>query len=201
MDLGVWGAMAGFACVTTVTPGPNNMMLMASGANFGLRRTLPHMLGVGLGLGAMVAVLGLGVDRLFALWPWLGRVMGFVALSYILWLAWRIAQAGAPKEGAARARPIRFIEACAFQWVNPKAWAMGLGALAAYGPGLGGAWAVALIFVAVSPASNLIWIAAGQGLSRALSDPRRLRLFNRAMALLLVATMLPVLFGGALSLP
>lgn len=132
-------ALIAFAFVTSVTPGPNNVMLMASGANFGLRRTLPHMLGVALGFGAMVALLGLGVDRLIAGSPRLAEAMKWISMAYMLWLAWKIAHASGPiRKGDVTARPMSFLAACAFQWVNPKAWMMGLGALSAYSAGAGG---------------------------------------------------------------
>ena len=189
-------ALIAFAFVTSVTPGPNNVMLMASGANFGLRRTLPHMLGVALGFGAMVALLGLGVDRLIAGSPMLAAAMKWISLAYMLWLAWKIAHASAPVgRGEVAARPMGFLAACAFQWVNPKAWMMGLGALSAYSAGAGGALMVAAIFTLVNLPSVAIWAAMGQGLRGVLQEPGRLRLFNRGMAVLLVASMLPVLSG------
>ena len=189
-------ALVAFAFVSSVTPGPNNVMLMASGANFGMRRTLPHMLGVALGFGAMVALLGLGVDRLITGAPRVAEAMKWISLAYMLWLAWKIANSAAPiGTGEAGARPMSFLAACAFQWINPKAWMMGLGALSAYSAGAGGALTVALIFTAVNLPSVAIWAAMGQGLRGVLQEPGRLLLFNRAMAVLLVVSMLPVLSG------
>ena len=189
-------ALVAFAFVTSVTPGPNNVMLMASGANFGLRRTLPHMLGVALGFGAMVALLGLGVDRLIAGSPRLAEAMKWISMGYMLWLAWKIAHASAPiGAGHAGARPMGFLAACAFQWINPKAWMMGLGALSAYSAGAGGALMVALIFTLVNLPSVAIWAAMGQGLRGVLQEPGRLMLFNRVMAVLLVVSMAPVVIG------
>ena len=189
-------ALLSFAFVTSVTPGPNNVMLMASGANFGLRRTLPHMLGVALGFGAMVALLGLGVDRLIAGSPRLAMAMKWVSMAYMLWLAWRIAHASGPiGKGDVAARPMSFLAACAFQWVNPKAWMMGLGALSAYSAGAGGALMVALIFTLVNLPSVAIWAAMGQGLRGVLERPTRLIWFNRVMAVLLVVSMAPAVIG------
>lgn len=186
-------ALAGFAFVTSATPGPNNMMLMASGANFGLRRTLPHMLGVSLGFGVMVVLLGLGVDRLIATTPGLAQALKWLSLIYMLWLAWKIASAGGPATQRAGARPLTFLQAAAFQWVNPKAWAMALGALSAYAAGVGGALVVGAVFVMVNLPTVSIWAAMGQGLRSLLATPVRLRLFNVTMALLLIASMLPVI--------
>lgn len=186
-------ALAGFAFVTSVTPGPNNMMLLASGANFGVRRTVPHMLGISLGFGVMVMILGLGVDRLIAASPALAQAMKWLSLGYMAWLAWKIANAGQPRSaGAGKGRPLTFLQAAAFQWVNPKAWAMGLGALSAYAAGAGGAVVVALVFALVNLPAVSIWAVLGQQMRSLLSTPARLRLFNVSMAVLLVATMLPV---------
>lgn len=194
-------AFAGFAAVTLFTPGPNNMMLMASGANFGLRRSLPHLLGVSLGFPAMVAVMGLGIDRLFHSYPALVPVLQLLSFAYMLYLAWKIAHAGRPGpagspkgDGAGGGRPFTFLQAAAFQWVNPKAWAMGLGALSVYAAGLGGSLWVVAIFALIGIPSAATWTAMGQGLRHWLAQGRRLVWFNRAMAVLLVVSMLPVLF-------
>ena len=186
-------ALCAFAFVTSVTPGPNNMMLMASGANFGLRRTVPHMLGVSLGFGGMVWVLGLGFDRVIAANPALSQALTWISMVYMLWLAWKIATAAPPDSVGTQGRPMTFLQAAAFQWVNPKAWAMALGALSAYAAGVGGALVVALIFALVNLPTVAIWAVAGQGLRGFLASPGRLRLFNAVMALLLIASMLPVL--------
>ncbi|MTH79528.1 LysE family translocator [Paracoccus aestuariivivens] len=188
-------ALVAFAFVTSVTPGPNNLMLMASGANFGLRRTMPHMLGVALGFGAMVAILGLGIDRIITANPVIAQVMKWVSLTYVLWLAWKIAKSAPPGSDVqiATSRPMGFLAACAFQWVNPKAWMMALGALSAYSAGVGGELIVALVFTMVNLPSVAVWAALGQGLRGFLQEPRRLQIFNLAMAGLLVLSILPVI--------
>ncbi|MDS9467787.1 LysE family translocator [Paracoccus sp. MBLB3053] len=187
-------ALIAFAFVTSITPGPNNLMLMASGANFGMRRSLPHLLGVAFGFGGMVALLGLGVDQIITKLPLLAQGLKWVSLTYVLWLAWKIAHAAPPAadDNGSAARPMSFGAACAFQWVNPKAWMMALGALSAYSVGAGGVMGVALIFTLVNLPSVAVWVAMGQGLRGFLADRRRLRFFNLTMALLLVASMLPV---------
>jgi len=189
-------ALVAFAFVTSVTPGPNNAMLMASGANFGLRRSLPHLLGVSLGLVVMALVLGAGLAQALAARPWAWDVLRLAAFGYVLWLAWKIAHAAAPGPGRATGKPLNFWQAAGFQWVNPKVWAMALGALSAYAPAgdMGGVAAVALIFGAVNLPSTGLWALAGRGLAGWLADPRRLRRFNHAMAGLLVLSMLPVLW-------
>lgn len=187
-------ALLGFAFVTSVTPGPNNMMLLASGVNFGLRRTVPHMLGISIGHAVMVFLVGLGVAGVFLAHPLVLTGLKIVAVVYMLWLAWKIARSGAPGEGRAAGRPMTFLQAAAFQWVNPKAWAMALGAVAAYvpEPSVGAYAAVAVVFAGVNLPSVAVWAAAGQGVRRWLDRPGRLRLFNWGMAALLVLSLWPV---------
>lgn len=187
-------ALLGFGIVTSVTPGPNNMMLLASGVNFGLRRTVPHMLGISLGHALMVFLVGLGIAGMFRAWPPALTLLKTGSVAYMLWLAWKIANSGAPGEGKARAEPLSFLQAAAFQWVNPKAWAMALGAVTAYvaTPSAAAYLLVAVIFMVVNFPSVMIWAAAGQGLRRWLEGPARLRAFNWTMAVLLVASLWPV---------
>lgn len=152
------------------------------------------MLGVALGFGAMVGMVGLGIDRIIAANPLIAQAMKWLSLAYVLWLAWKIAHAAAPGSEAARTgRPMGFLAACAFQWVNPKAWMMALGALSAYSAGVGGALSVAAVFTLVNLPSVAVWAAMGQGLRSFLHVPKRLRLFNWTMAALLVLSVLPVM--------
>jgi threonine/homoserine/homoserine lactone efflux protein len=187
-------ALLGFAFVTSVTPGPNNMMLLASGVNFGVRRTVPHMLGISLGHAVMVFLVGLGLAGIFTAWPPALTGLKAVSVAYMLWLAWKIAHAGAPGGGKGAARPMTFVQAAAFQWVNPKAWAMALGAVAAYvpEPSVGAYALVALIFAGVNLPSVSVWAGAGQAVRRWLDGPGRLRAFNWTMAALLVLSLWPV---------
>ncbi len=125
MDQTTLAALAAFALVSSITPGPNNMMLMASGANFGLRRTVPHALGVGIGFTLMIVLVGVGLMGLFDLFPVLNIALKVVSVVYLLWLAWKIANAAAPDtDTGARGKPMTFVQAMLFQWVNPKAWSM-----------------------------------------------------------------------------
>lgn len=188
-------ALVAFALVGVGTPGPNNLMLLASGVNFGLRRTLPHIAGVSLGVAAMVLVLGAGLAPVFARHPVLGVMLKVASVLYMLWLAWKIATASAPGRTEASGQPLTLLQAMAFQWVNPKAWAMALTAIGAYaaGEGFGAVVAVALVFLAVSPPLNALWVLMGEALRRMLADPVILRRFNVAMALLLIASLGPVL--------
>ncbi len=190
-------ALAGFAVVTLFTPGPNNLMLMASGANFGLRRSLPHLTGVALGFAAMAGLVGLGLARVFEIWPVLTLVLRIGSVGFLLWLAWKIASA-APKPDAApeaTGQPLSFLQAAAFQWVNPKAWAMAVTATSAYAAdaGLAGVALVVLVFAVLGTLSAGLWTVLGRGLRRLLATRARLRAFNWTMAALLVATLWPIL--------
>ena len=190
-------ALIAFALVTSLTPGPNNLMLLASGANFGFRRTVPHMLGVSLGFCVMLLLLGLGLAQVFTLYPWVHTALKAVSVAYLLYLAWRIAHAAAPGDGAAGGRPFSFLQAAAFQWVNPKAWAMALTTVTVYTEA--GAWGALLVATALFGGINFpsvaLWVTLGQQVRRFLTDARRLRLFNWTMAALLVASLYPVLFA------
>jgi threonine/homoserine/homoserine lactone efflux protein len=189
-------ALALFALVTSVTPGPNNLMLMASGANFGFRRTVPHMLGVGLGFVLMTFLVGIGLAGLFQTYPLAVTALEVVSVVYMLWLAWKIAHAAAPKDRQAGGTPMTFLQAAAFQWVNPKAWAMALTAVTVYAPdrSLWAVAAVSVIFGAINLPSVSLWTLIGQQLRRILTNARRLTIFNRTMAGLLVLSLAPVLW-------
>ena len=189
-------ALALFAFVTSVTPGPNNLMLMASGANFGFRRTVPHMLGVSLGFVLMAFLVGVGLAGLFQTYPVAVTALEVVSVVYMLWLAWKIAHAAAPKDREVGVSPMTFLQAAAFQWVNPKAWAMALTAVTVYAPDRS-LWTVALvaaIFGAVNLPSVSLWTLIGQQLRRVLTNARRLTIFNWTMAGLLVLSLAPVLW-------
>lgn len=188
-------ALISFAFVTSITPGPNNLMLMASGANFGFRRTVPHIFGISLGHALMVFLVGLGIAGLFQTFPATKTALKLVSVVYMLWLAWKIAHAAAPGVGRAAAQPMSFLQAAAFQWVNPKAWAMALGAISAYaqGGGLTATLIVCVVFACTNLPSVSIWAWTGEALRHWLAEPARLRLFNWTMAGLLVLSLWPVL--------
>ena len=189
-------ALLGFACVTSVTPGPNNMMLMASGANFGFQLSLPHMLGISLGHALMVFLVGMGLAGAVHAVPGLLTGMKIASVLYMLWLAWKISRSAAPGEGRAGGKPFSFLQAAAFQWVNPKAWAMALGATSAYAPdgSVRSYLVVAAVFAMVNLPSVSLWAIAGQNIRRLLSSPSRLRAFNWVMAGLLILSLVPVIF-------
>ena len=191
-------ALALFAFVSSVTPGPNNLMLMASGANFGFRRTVPHMLGIALGFTFMVLMVGAGLIRVFEAWPVSYSALKVGSVVYLLWLAWKIARAAPAESRGEAGRPFSFLQAAAFQWVNPKAWAMALTAVSAYTPDRSMATIVlvAAVFGAINLPSVSSWTVLGQQMARLLRSPKHLRAFNWTMAALLVASLYPVVWAG-----
>ena len=172
-------------------------MLMASGANFGLRRTIPHALGVGIGFTLMVVLVGVGLMGLFDMFPVLNIALKVVSVAYLLWLAWRIATAPVGlSSGSSRQRPFTFVEGALLQLVNPKLWVMVAGAVVAYGGGVAGDLAIpsafAVIFGGATLVSTLAWAGIGVGAGRFMTGERSLKRFNRAMALLLVLSLVPI---------
>jgi threonine/homoserine/homoserine lactone efflux protein len=199
MRTDVLAAMVAFCFVSGVTPGPNNLMLMTSGVNFGFRRTLPHLFGVVLGFCLMVALVGFGLAAIFARFPPLLPAMRYLGAAYMLWLAWKIAHAGPVHEGKARGAPLGFFGAAAFQWINPKAWVMAVSALTAYAVVDDyrlNVVLVALAYLAVGLPGSGAWALLGSAMRRALSDPNVAKIFNLTMALLLLASIVPVLMEG-----
>ena len=190
MSFAMLSALLAFAFVATVTPGPNNLMLMTSGANFGFRRTLPHMLGIVGGVSIMALLVGAGLMALFDAVP---------ALNLVLWLAFKIGTAAPVEERDADNHPMTVLQAATFQWVNPKAWAMCLSAITLYAPDrsllsvaiVSGAFAV-VCFPAIS-----VWAWLGTFVRQWLSNEAKLRVFNITMAALLVASLYPVLGLGS----
>jgi threonine/homoserine/homoserine lactone efflux protein len=198
MTFELFVALLTFAFVTAVTPGPNNVMLMASGVNFGFRRTIPHMVGVALGHAFMVFLVGIGLMGAFIGYPPLQVALKVVSVLYMLWLAWKIATAVPPSGTKVEGRPLTFLQAAAFQWVNTKAWIMSLAAVAIYAPDqqfVAVAW-VALGFLSVGWLTTVIWTAVGVSLRRLLTRPNWLRAFNYTMAVLLLASLYPVVIQG-----
>ena len=197
MTLDILLALAAFAFVSSITPGPNNLMLMASGANFGFLRTVPHMLGVGLGFVFMVLVVGAGLAQVFNAYPVSYTALKVISILYLTYLAWKIATAAPIKRGDAVGTPMTFLQAAAFQWVNPKAWAMALTAISAYTPDttVAGIALVAVVFGAINLPSVSLWTIMGQQMARVLTNPTRLAVFNWTMAALLIASLYPVLFA------
>lgn len=189
-------SFAAFAFVMSITPGPNNVIALASGVNFGFRRSMPFFTGVALGFPVMLAILATGFKAVLLAAPWAFDVIRIAGMLYLLWMAWHIATAdGVDAGGEKRAAPIGVIQSALLQWVNPKAWTIAIGALAAYAvadnfwPSIA---AMCVLFAIIAWPSTAVWALFGQWVQRWLSTPARLRAFNVTMALLLVASLAPV---------
>jgi threonine/homoserine/homoserine lactone efflux protein len=195
-----WQLLYGFVLFSVAmlfTPGPNNIMLMTSGLNYGIRRTLPHVFGVSIGFAFMVAVVGVGIGKLFEIYPLLYTAIKYAGVLYLAWLAFEIARAGPADEGAqARGRPLSFIGAAAFQWVNVKGWVIAIGTFTAYAAVATYPWNIALqsiLLMVLGTLSAMTWVLFGTVLRPLLASPRVVRVFNVTMALALIASLYPVL--------
>ncbi len=190
-------ALGIFCTVATITPGPNNLMVMTSGANYGFRRTMPHMLGIAFGFTFMVLLVGAGLIQVFDAFPVTHQILTVLCVGYLLWLAWKITNATAPTDGAAEnGKPFTFFQAAMFQWVNPKGWSMALSAITIYASDRS-LLAIALVagmFGLVALPCISLWTVLGQQMRRILTNQARLRVFNYSMAALLVASLIPVLY-------
>jgi threonine/homoserine/homoserine lactone efflux protein len=184
-------ALVGFSFVSSVTPGPNNVLLWASGASYGFRATVRHVVGTALGIGALAVVVAAGVGTLFTAIPEVGFVMKVGASAYLLYLAYQIAGARALERGEL-AHPLGVAQAAAFQAVNPKAWIFALGAVTAFRPAgypvLAGSLLVALTMTIVVVPTAALWAGAGGALSRWITGDRTRRAVSLGLALLLAAT-------------
>ena len=190
-----------YVATMSVTPGPNNLMLAASGVNFGFRRTVPHMLGVSIGHGFQVCIVAGLLAWMLAWLEALRQVLVGAGCGYLLWLAWRQARAGEPGQGQ-RTQPLGFVGAALFQWVNPKAWMMGVNTAILFLPSGSGWWtaaSLALVCIAVNLPCVAVWAVAGDRLRHRLHDPLALRVFNLSMAALLAGTALWILVEATLS--
>ncbi|MGL4637648.1 MAG: LysE family translocator [Beijerinckiaceae bacterium] len=179
------------------TPGPNNVMVLASGANFGFMRSQPHVWGINIGFSLMMFVLALGLGTVFLAEPRLQLALKIIGVAYMLWLAFKIATASGMGDGQAAGKPLTFLQGAAFQWINPKAWMMILGAISVYAPPgyspLEKALYLSIVMLFAGSAPTQIWTAFGVGIRRYLQNPKALRAFNIAMALLLVLSLIPML--------
>ena len=188
-------ALITFALVSTVSPGPNNIMLMTSGANVGFIRTIPHMLGITLGFSLMVVLVGFGVMGLFTAYPVVQQGLRIVSILYLVYLAAKIANSKPMTSAESDYRPMSFLSAASFQWVNPKAWTMALTAISVYAASaeLPDILLVSLIFGLINIPSVSLWAIAGKQLQRILQAPNRIKMFNYCMAGLLVFSIVPML--------
>jgi threonine/homoserine/homoserine lactone efflux protein len=196
MPYDVFVAMFVFAAVTAFTPGPNNIMVTASGVNFGFARTIPHLAGILIGFQVMLVACGAGLGALFTAYAPLQYALKIVGAAYMLWLAWKVANARpADDEPDSSARPLTFLQAAAFQWVNPKAWIIAISAIAIYvRPSH---WLVDFaillaVFGLFTILSTATWTGFGVALRGLLRNPRHARIFNLVMAVLLLASIAPM---------
>jgi len=191
-----YAAIITFAMVSCVTPGPNNTMIMTSGLNYGIRRSLPHFFGICLGFPVMVVAVGLGLASVFELYPALHTLLKIAGAAYLSFLAWKIATAPVSDLNLTEGKPFSFLQAAGFQWVNPKAWALAVGATVAYTVA-GSSYTtqvivIAAIFCLFGAPCIMLWLWFGSALKSVLQQPRSVRIFNISMAILLIASLLPV---------
>lgn len=187
-----------FAFATSITPGPNNIMIMSSGVNYGVQRSLPHMAGIQLGFLLMLLAVGAGAGLVLQQQPMLHTVIKLLGSVYLLYLAWKIATARPQQIETGSSKPLSFIQALAFQWVNAKAWVMITGAIAAFTSLQGVYWQqlalIALVFLLVGLPCTGSWLLFGAALKRLLTAPEHRQLFNRVMGTLLALSVLPPLW-------
>lgn len=189
-------AFAMFSFVTSITPGPNNLMLLASGVNHGFVRTLPHIAGISLGLLLMTVLVGFGLGGLLAASPRIYAILRYAAAAYLLVLAWRIARSGLVPAGGVKRPPMSFLQAAAFQWVNPKAWVMVMGAVTTYAPHdafMHNVFVIAVVMALIGAPSIAVWAGCGVAVRRWLAPRGRTRAFNVGMAVLLALSLFPTL--------
>jgi len=186
-----------FAASTTITPGPNNIMIMTSGLNYGVKSSMPHLLGICFGFPLMVVLVGLGFSIVFEMYPIFHQIIKVVGVAYLLYLAWLVASASPTSLEGNKSKPLSFIKAALFQWVNPKAWVMATSAVSAYTSISSDIFSqvlfIAFAFFIVAFPCVGIWLVFGAGLKRYLKSAKHQKVFNLSMALLLVASVLPVI--------
>ena len=189
-------ALVVFAAVMAFTPGPNNVMVLSSGLTYGLRRTLPHIAGIAIGVSFMVAAMGLGLGTIFIAYPVLQTILKYAGIAYLLYLAFAIATSGSVSPGQDNRRgPMTFWGAALFQWVNVKGWVMTIGIITAYSAIASFPWNItiqAALMLVMGGLSSLTWAVFGSSLRQILTSPRAIRTFNILMALLLLASLYPV---------
>jgi threonine/homoserine/homoserine lactone efflux protein len=200
MSFEIITAVAVFATVASITPGPNNTMLLASGLNFGFVRSLPHMFGITIGFSIMIVAVGLGLSRIFEIYPTLHHVLFVFSALYLLYLAWMIAISKSSKSATdTSGKPFTFLQAAAFQWVNPKAWVMAIGVTTGYVPHdnfTSGLFLVTGICALVNFPCIAIWAGFGAAMQRYLSNERHRQIFNITLAVLLVLSVLMSVYEG-----
>ena len=191
-------SLIAFTFVTGITPGPNNLMLVVSGLNHGIQKSLPHYFGVCIGFALMVAVIGFGLGAIFLSFPGLYLSIKILGIAYLLFLVWKIANAGNMQAKKTLRKPLTFLQAAAFQWVNPKAWVISISATAAFtlqNDIIGSVIAIILGCFLLGLISSGVWLQLGHVLQRFLKAEKRIRLFNMSMAFLLVLSVIPMILA------
>lgn len=195
--------LALFVLSTSGTPGPNNIMLLTSGINHGLRPGLPHVLGVNAGFSIMVIGVGLGLVSVFQQFPSVYVVLKVIGVTYLLYLAYKIATSTSAISTNKQAKPISFMQAALFQWVNPKAWVMALSAIVAFSSGNDGQYwqvfVIALVYFVCGLPCSFAWLSVGVSLQKVIDNLTFLRWFNRVMAVILVVSLIPMIESASLS--
>lgn len=197
VDLQLLGLMAIYSFVTSVSPGPNNTVLLTLSARFGHKGALPHLVGMVIGLSVMVIAMSAGLGAFFTAFPAVYQVMKYVGFAYVLYMAWRIYRAAVPEPGEDGGSPTTIWRATLFQWVNPKAWIVIATFVTAYVPVELGVLSVLIalaMFIGFTMPGAIVWVFVGTLLARWLRTARSQKIFTTVMALALVASMLPVLF-------
>ena len=201
MDSSTLISFATFAVVAAFTPGPNNVMLAASGANYGFRRTLPHIFGILVGFCSLVVAAGLGLATLFTIMPWLYDFLKVISVLFLLYLAWKIGSAGCATTKH-KDRPLSFVQAASFQLINPKSITVIISSVTAFtstAENVGTEVTILLIvFATVTICATCTWAVFGTAIAHLLTSQTRLRQFNIIMSLLLVASLLPSILAPAL---
>lgn len=181
-----------FCFSSSITPGPNNLMIMMSGLNYGILRSLPHYWGICLGFAAMLIIVGLGLGAVFHTFPILHQIIKVAGSLYIIYLAIKTIFASTQIEAVAGKRSVGFWQAVLFQWANPKAWVMSIGVFATFSLPLNNlileVLAITLVFSVILLPCIAVWLWGGVGMRSLLSTPRRIRVFNLLMGVLLLAS-------------
>ncbi|HBC7455093.1 TPA: LysE family translocator [Proteus mirabilis] len=198
MTFDIFLSLAIFSFVTSITPGPNNIMLLASGINFGLKRTMPHAIGVSLGFFVMLLAVGIGIGALIKSSPIIYNILKYLGALYLLWLAWKTAISHSVEQNSNKqGSPLTLLEAALFQWINPKSWMMAISGITLYTspqyPYIS-MLLVAIIFTLINFPCVAIWATFGHGLRERLKNPKILKLFNFIMGGLLALSAISVLF-------
>ena len=206
IDLSLLVAFATFAIVASVTPGPNNLMVMASGAAFGFRRTVPHVLGIVGGFSIMLGSVSFGLGAVIEAYPLALDLVRYAGGLWMLWLAWQFLSpvlfpkpaAPGARETVPGSRPLRLYEAAMFQWINPKSWTIAVATAGAYSgltdTPVGSTLVMLAVFLAVAPLSNFLWVMAGQSVRKLMAEGRSARFFSAGMGILIALTAVSIMY-------